>query len=320
MTSSFDQLQVICNNKTANPLLMKRLLLSVFFSVIVLNGCSSQSPSDNKISVVTSIYPIEFLVDQIAKSQVHLSNLVPAAAEPHDYELTPQDVNTIATSDVLIVNGVIEPWLANVQQNLEGSNVQITNLSDQMSLLDTAGEEGSGSGKDPHIWLDPVLMSQMADLVRNALIAADPSHSTVYEANAQTLKQKLSQLDSDYKTGLSKCEQKSFVTSHAAFAYLAQRYDLTQVSISGLNPDEEPSAQKLKEIVDFARTNKVNVIFFESLVSPDLSETIASEVGAQTLVLNPLEGLTQTQQAAGEDYISVMEENLQNLKTALVCE
>lgn len=299
---------------------MKRLLLSVFFSVIVLNGCSSQSPSDDKISVVTSIYPIEFLVDQIAKSQVHLSNLVPAAAEPHDYELTPQDVNTIATSDVLIVNGVIEPWLANVQQNLEGSNVQITNLSDQMSLLDAAGEEGSGSGKDPHIWLDPVLMSQMADLVRNALIAADPSHSTVYEANAQTLKQKLAQLDSDYKTGLSKCEQKSFVTSHAAFAYLAQRYDLTQVSISGLNPDEEPSAQKLKEIVDFARTNKVNVIFFESLVSPDLSETIASEVGAQTLVLNPLEGLTQTQQTAGEDYISVMGENLQNLKTALVCE
>lgn len=291
---------------------MKRLLLGIFSAVIVLTGCSLQSPSDEKISVVTSFYPIEFLVDQIAKSQVHLSNLVPAAAEPHDYELTPQDVNTIATSDALIVNGVIEPWFANVQQNLVGSKVQITNLSDQMSLRD--------AGKDPHVWLDPVLMSQMADIVRNALIAADPSHSTVYEANALTLKQKLTELDSDYKTGLSKCAQRSFVTSHAAFAYLAQRYDLTQVSISGLNPDEEPSAQKLKELVDFARANKVTVIFFESLVSPDLSETIASEVGAQTLVLNPLEGLTQTQRTAGEDYISVMEENLQNLKTALVCE
>lgn len=299
---------------------MKRLLLGIFFSVVVLTGCSLQSPFDDKISVVTSIYPIQFLVDQIAKSQVHLSNLVPAAAEPHDYELTPQDVNTIATSDVLIVNGVIEPWLGNVQQNLEGSKVQITNLSDEMSLLDAGAEEGANTGKDPHIWLDPVLMSQMADIVRNALIAADPSHSTVYEANTLTLKQKLTELDSDYKAGLSKCEQKSFVTSHAAFAYLAQRYNLTQVSISGLSPDEEPSAQKLKEIVDFARTNKVNVIFFESLVSPDLSETIASEVGAQTLVLNPLEGLTQTQQMSGEDYISVMKENLQNLKTALVCE
>jgi zinc transport system substrate-binding protein len=291
---------------------MKRLLLGIFSAVIVLTGCATQSPSDDKISVVTSFYPIEFLVDQIAKSQVHLSNLVPAAAEPHDYELTPQDVNTIATSDVLIVNGVIEPWFVNVQQNLEGSKVEITNLSDQLSLFDT--------GKDPHVWLDPVLMSQMADIVRNALIAADPSHATVYESNALVLKQKLTALDSDYKKGLTKCEQRSFVTSHAAFAYLAQRYALTQVSISGLNPDEEPSAQKLKELVDFARTNKVTVIFFESLVSPDLSETIASEVGAQTLVLNPLEGLTQAQQADGADYLTVMEENLQNLRTALVCE
>jgi zinc transport system substrate-binding protein len=296
----------------------KSLLASLLAFVLILSACSTNTQSTEKISVVASFYPIEFLVDQIAKDQVTLATLVPGGAEPHDYELSPQDLGTIGSSQVFIVNGLVEPWFSDVEQNLENASVSILNLSKEMTLLESSDPEEPG--KDPHVWLDPVLMSQMADIVRDALIAADPDHATLFEANTITLKQKLTQLDLDYKTGLSQCEQKNFVTSHAAFAYLGNRYGITQVAISGLSPDEEPSAQKLKDLVDFARENKVTVIFFESLVSPALSETIAKEVGAETLVLNPLEGLTSEQMEAGEDYFSVMEENLQNLKTALVCE
>ena len=298
---------------------MKKNLLSGLLTLsLFATACSGTPETSDKISVVTSFYPLEFLVKEIAKDHVSLTTLVPSGVEPHDYELTPQDVGTIEESQVLIVNGVLEPWFKDVEKNLESTTVSILNMSKAMTLLDSSDPEEKG--KDPHLWLDPVLMSQMADLVRDELIQADPENSTAYQSNTVVLKQKLNNLNDGYKTGLKNCAQKSFVTSHAAFAYLAQEYGLTQVAISGLSPDAEPSAQKLKEIVDFVRANKVTVIFFESLVSTSLSDTIANEVGAQTLVLNPIEGLTAAQREAGENYFNIMEENLANLKIALTCQ
>lgn len=289
---------------------MKRITLSCLLALSLFStACSQTTQSAGKASVVVSFYPLEFLVQEIARDHVDLTTLVPNGVEPHDYELTPQDLGTIQESQLLVVDGVLEPWFNDVKKNLENSTVSTLNLSKEMNLL-----------KDPHIWLDPVLMSQMADLLRDALIQVDPENSTAYQANTLVLKQKLTALDDNYKNGLKSCEQKSFVTSHAAFAYMAQEYGLTQVAVSGLSPDEEPSAQKLKEIVDFVRSNKVSVIFFESLVNSSLSETIADEVGAKTMVLNPIEGLTAQQQEEGKDYFTLMEENLANLKIALTCQ
>jgi zinc transport system substrate-binding protein len=284
---------------------------------LILSACSTSAPSDEKVTVSTSFYPIQFLVDQVANHQVNLETLVPSGFEPHDYELTPQDVGTISTSQLLVVNGLVEPWFANVQNNLEDSEVKILNLTQSIALLNSP--DAAEGLKDPHVWLSPILMSQMADLVKAKLIEVDPTHSTVYEANTLTFKEKLNQLDQEFKDGLATCEQKNFVTSHAAFGYLAQQYGLTQVPISGLSPDEEPSASELKDMVDFVRENKITTIFFESLVNPDLSQTIAHEVGAETKVLNPIEGLTDEQAAAGEDYFSLMRSNLAELRYALSC-
>lgn len=301
----------------------KTLFVSIIISSILFAACSTPPETSiipHKPIVVTSFYPLYFLATQIAGDNADVSNLVPTGVEPHDYELTPQDLGNIEGSNLLIVNGLLEPWFADVEENLKGENISILNLSEQIDLLRATGKESNPLGKDPHFWLDPIRMIQMADSITVALTKADPINAAVYAANAKLLDQKFTDLDTEFKTGLSACAQKSFVTSHAAFAYLAQRYGLEQLSISGLSPDQEPSAQDMKEIVDFVRTNNVKIIFFESLVNPALAQTIANEVGAQTMVLNPIEGLTKEQSATGDDYFVEMRNNLANLKVALVCQ
>ncbi len=173
---------------------------------------------------------------------------------------------------------------------------------------------------DPHIWLDPVLAKQQVDAIEKAFIKADPKNSDYYTANARALKQDLGTLDANISKELAPAKKKVFITSHTAFSYFAKRYGLTQIAISGLSPDIEPTPAKIAEIVKLAQENKVKYIFFETLVSPKLSETIAKEAGAQTLVLNPIEGLSDDQIKQGENYFTIMRENVKNLRLALEVE
>ena len=172
---------------------------------------------------------------------------------------------------------------------------------------------------DPHFWIDPVMYKKMASIVEQAFELKDPENAILYATNLKVLDAKLDALDHEYRVGLSHCAKKDIVTSHSAFAYLAKEYGLNQVSIAGLSPDAEPSPKQLVDIATFAKKNDVKYIFFESLVSPRLADTIANEIGAKTLVLNPLEGLTPADVATGKDYFSVMRENLGNLRIALNC-
>jgi len=169
------------------------------------------------------------------------------------------------------------------------------------------------------VGLDPALAGQQVDNIKDGLAQADPSNKSFYETNAAHYKQELADLDEEFREGLASCKSRNMIASHNAFTYLANRYDLNIVSISGLSPNEEPSPKRLAEIADFARQNNVKYIFFEMLVQPRLSETIAREVGAQTLVFNPLEGLTDEEIAQGENYLSVQRKSLSNLRTALDC-
>ena len=159
----------------------------------------------------------------------------------------------------------------------------------------------------------------MVDRIASGYQQSDPNNKNYYQANADSLKAKLQQIDLAYRQGLSHCLTKNIITSHAAFGYLAKTYGLNQVAIAGFSPDAEPSPQQLAVIAKFAEQNQVKYIFFESLVSPKLAQTIASEIGAQTLVLNPLEGLSDQELAQGKNYLSVMQDNLSNLQTALQC-
>ncbi|MCC3762356.1 zinc ABC transporter substrate-binding protein [Glycomyces sp. TRM65418] len=172
-------------------------------------------------------------------------------------------------------------------------------------------------GTDPHVWLDPTRYAAIGTAIADGLAGLDDANADDYEAAAQAFADDLTALDAEIADGLAARGGDAIVTSHAAFGYLADRYGLDQVAISGLSPDQEPDTQRMAEVAEYVEANGVTTIFFETLVSPDIADTLAAETGARTAVLNPLEGLTDEQVDAGADYFTVMRENLAELQTAL---
>jgi zinc transport system substrate-binding protein len=182
-----------------------------------------------------------------------------------------------------------------------------------------AGETGEGLTADPHVWQDPARYSQIVAAVERELAAVDPGDAKTFAANAATFEKQLAALDAEFASGLAHCQRDIIVTNHEAFGYLADRYGLTQIGITGLDPEAEPSAQRIAQLKTFVQEHGVTTIFTEDLVSPKVAETLAQEAGVQTEVLNTLEGLTDEQVAAGDDYLSVMRTNLERLREALGC-
>ena len=275
---------------------------------------ATQSP---KLQIIASFYPMAFFAQQIAGDNASVTNVTPAGAEPHDYEPSTQDIAQMEHANLIILNGNVEPWGDKIKTNLKNSSVKIITAGEGLATR-TLTENGTTS-TDPHVWLDPILAKQEVQKISDAIIQIDPANKILYTTNTNAVLQKLGQLDNTYKASLASCTIKDIVTSHAAFGYLAQQYGLNQLAIAGLSPDEEPSAQALITTANFVQEHNVKYIFFESLVSPKLSQTIANETHAQTLELNPLEGLTKDQQQQSEDYFTVMYNNLHNLQTALSC-
>lgn len=274
--------------------------------------------ADGKLPVVASFYPLAYFAAQIGGERATVSNITPAGAEPHDYEPSALDIARIDMSRLLVVAGNgLEPWFGSIRQNIDPKKTVVVVAGDGLGTRELT-EEGA-TMTDPHTWLSPPLALRMVEAIARGLMEADPADQAVFRRNAEALEQRLAALDTAYRTGLSQCAKHDIVTSHAAFGYLAAAYGLHQVSIAGLSPDAEPSPQQLIDIAAFARSNDVRYIFFESLVSPKLSDVIASEVGAQTRILDPLEGLSPDALERGEDYFTVMRANLDNLRTALVC-
>ncbi|MBI2851265.1 MAG: zinc ABC transporter substrate-binding protein [Chloroflexi bacterium] len=297
---------------------VKILLLAPLLAAMLLAGCRASEPSQGGVRVVGSFYPLYEAARQVGGEKASVQSLVPSGTEPHDFEPTPRDTATLLNARIVVYNGAgLEPWLDRLRSQLEQRNIVIVEAAKGIDLLQMSDEEDPARQvSDPHIWLDPVLMQKIVTAVRDAYIQADPAGQAVYEANAAAYNAKLEALDQKYERELQGYTKRAFVTSHVAFSYLAKRYDLEQVAIAGISPIQEPSPQQLAEITKLARERGIKVIFFETLVSPQLAQTIAREVGAETEVLNPLEGLTQQEIRAGKDYIATMEENLANLKKA----
>ena len=272
----------------------------------------------NGLKVTASFYPLYFFASQIGGNKAYVYNITPSGGEPHDYEPSAQDMETIETSKLLIINGGgLEAWGEDMKKNLDPKKTIIVTAGE--GLTDQMVNENGIDKVDPHVWLSPPLAKKMVDNITKGFVEADPMNAQYYTDNASALKEKLVALDNSYKTGLVSCAQKNIVTSHAAFGYLATAYHLNQVSIAGLSPDAEPSPKQLIDIAAFIKKNNIKYIFFESLVSPKLSDTLAGETGAKTMVLDPIEGLSKDELAAGETYLTEMENNLINLKIALQC-
>jgi zinc transport system substrate-binding protein len=295
---------------------MSAFTLILFIVLLVsFTGCIEQPKASGKINVVTTFYPLYEFSKRIGGEKADVSILVPAGAEPHDWEPGPQDIIKIESAQIFVYNGAgLEPYVDKIITKTESQKLIVVDSSEGIELI------REGDATDPHIWLDPILAKHQVDAIEKAFIKADPQNSDYYTANAQALMQDLDALDANISKELAPAKKKVFITSHAAFGYFAKRYGLTQIAIAGFSPDIEPSPAKIAEIVGLAQENQVKYIFFETLVSPKLSETIAKEAGAQTLVLNPIEGLSADQIKQGENYFTIMRENLNNLKLALEVE
>lgn len=287
--------------------------------------------NEQKLSVVTTFYPLENFAEAVGGDAVTVESIVPAGVEPHEYEPTTKDILKAYQADVFLLNGAgVDAWAEKIRPELEARGVKVVQMSELVPLLPASHEEeeeheGEGgehqeSQFDPHFWLDPIFAEKEVLAIKEALIARDAAAQAVYAEGSTRYARELQALDALYRTELASCQLHSIVTSHNAFSYMGQRYGFETISLSGISPEAEPSSRHLAEIASLTRERGIKHIFFETLVSPKLAQTLANEVGAEPLVFNPLEGLTDEERATGADYLSIMKQNLENLKTALQCQ
>ncbi|GIF00160.1 metal ABC transporter substrate-binding protein [Paractinoplanes rishiriensis] len=295
-------------------------------SVAACGDGNNAAADDGKLTVVTAFYPLQFLSERIGGDAVAVSNLTKPGTEPHDVELNPRQVGEVANAKLVVHLHGFQPAVdAAVEQEAKDRAFDAATVVEMLPMSADkhageedgahAGEEEAHGGTDPHVWLDPVRYATIADRLAERLGQADPAHAADFTARAAALHTELDQLNAEYAKALTTCQRRELVTSHTAFNYLASRYQLTQVGITGITGEDEPSPQRLARVAAEAREHGATTIYFETLVSPKVAETIAREVGAQTAVLDPLEGLTGT----GSDYFSVMRANLAALTTGLGC-
>ncbi|MEU4564857.1 metal ABC transporter substrate-binding protein [Actinoplanes sp. NPDC023936] len=305
---------------------MMRRLTPALLLLAVLSGCGAQAEDDGKLSVVTAFYPLQFISERVGGDVVDVSNLTKPGAEPHDVELNAGQVGQITDANLVVYLSGFQPAVDDaVKQNGSdhafdaGTAVQLLSAESADGHSHEGEEEHaeeSTSSTDPHFWLDPTRLATVAEKVAAELGKADPEHAADFTARAAALGTELKTLDGEFTTGLKTCERRELVTSHTAFHYLADRYGLEQIGITGIDPEAEPSPQRLAAVAEEAKEHGTTTIFFETLVSPKVAETLAREVGAETAVLDPLEGLTDE----NADYFSVMRANLAALTKALGCE
>jgi zinc transport system substrate-binding protein len=281
--------------------MFSRIVL-ILVSAGILSGCGAAGSGGGK-SVVAAFYPLAYAAERIGGPTVSVENLTPPGAEPHDLELTPQEVARIEkASVVLYLSHGFQPAVSKAVEQAGGKKVDI------LAGLPLHAAEEAGLTADPHVWLDPILFARVATRIGAAL-----------HRNSAALVADLHELDARYRQGLSDCKRHEIVTSHAAFGYVAARYGLKQVAITGLAPESEPTPRQLARVIETVRRTHATTVFFERLVSPRLADTVAREVGARTAVLDPIEGLTPSEQERGDTYLTLMRSNLAALRKALAC-
>ncbi|HAK73247.1 MAG TPA: ABC transporter substrate-binding protein [Sporomusaceae bacterium] len=321
------------------------LVSLLIIAMLVVAGCGGKtkpaptSTAGDKLKVVATIYPIYEFTKQVGGDKIDLAMLIPPGAEPHEWEPTAKDLIAVKSAKVFLYNGAgFEPVDKLLHKDVLGaaSAVEVSQGIPLLSGIEESeqeehgheghGHEGHDHDKkdgnhvhqvDPHVWLDPEYAIVEVNNIARALSEADPANSAYFRANADRYNAELTKLHEEFQSGLAAVVKKDIVTAHAAFQYLAKRYNLQQTPIMGLAPDAEPTPDKMASVVKFCREKQVTTIFFEALVSPKLAETIAKETGAKLLVLNPIDGLTEEDLKQGRNYLSMMRQNLANLKQAL---
>lgn len=291
------------------------ILLAVFAAAsLTISACARTQESRDKLGVVATFYPIAEFARRIGGDRVDVRTLVPAGVESHDYEPTPKDLVAVAEAKVFIYNGAgFEPWVDRLLPDLKRDVIRV-NATDGLPL-----QSPQSGVVDPHVWLDPLLAQEQAARIKEGLLRADPSGAADYERNARALRDDLNALHRRFADVLPTCRRKEFVTAHAAFGYLAARYGLRMIAITGVDPEAEPSPARIREVIALMRRTGAKAVYAETLTESRVAEVIARETGAQLRVLNPVEGLTRDEESRGLNYMAVMNENLKQLAEGLDC-
>ena len=299
----------------------KIFLISLTAALVFLfTGCGEEASKtadqdDGKLEVYTSFYTMYDFASKIGGDRVKVINMVPDGMEPHDWEPTPAEIARLEKAKLFIFHGLgLEPWVEKTLASLSNQDLiigiasyRIVDIRDEQSTVEV----------DAHLWLDPFYAKVEMENIKQVLVKADPDGAAYYEANYEHYAAKCDELNEKYQTTIASLSKRDVVVTHAAFGYLCAAYDLNQIALSGLSPEAEPSPAVMAEVIDFVKTHEVRVIFYEELIDPKVSLAIARETGAEVDCLSPIEGLSDEQRAAGEDYFSLMEQNLNALVRAL---
>jgi len=310
--------------------------------VAALTGCGSASgwttPRGSTVRVVAAFYALQFAAQQVGGSHVEVSGLTKPGAEPHDVELTPRQVGRVATADLVVYERGFQPAVDTAVTAEAAHTALDVSRAARLDLAAPAEDGGHDTAdpltpvdprhhdathatapghRDPHFWLDPLRYADVADAIAARLAQRDPGNAAAYEANAKAFRGTMTDLDADFRDGLADCRVRDLVTSHAAFGYLAERYGLHQVGISGLDPEAEPDPATLARVTAHVRETGATTVYAETLVSQAVARTLARETGARLAVLDPVEAITAA--SAGPDYPSVMRANLAILRTGQEC-
>jgi len=321
---------------------MKLILIAVSTLLLLnLSNINAQQNENNqinqqfkeKIKVFTSFYPFYEIAKAIGGNNTIVTSIIPLGIEPHDWEISPQQIPKIMEADMIIYNGIgFDAWLGQKEQFRNSllvdvsKDLQLIKIDKQQQLESKNSENNKENPEhkfayDPHIWLDPILVKNISKSISNALIKLDPINTDSYKQNTNNFIQKLDALDSLIKKSLSNCELKDFIAFHQAFQYFAERYGLTQHTVhENISPESEILPQQIIKIIKLAKDLNIDTIYSEELADPRLSQTLASEIpNGKVLLLSPIEGINQEEQKKNIDYIDKMQMNLENLRKGLIC-
>lgn len=319
-----------------------KLGMLLFLFIYIFVGCSSPDgimegdpqgmegqghaiPKEPQIKVYSSIYPLYDFAKKVGGELADVQVIVPDGVDPHSFEPSPKMLTQLQKADVFIYNGLgMEPWIEGVLEVLKNKEIIIIEAKEGLELIkydshhDHQHQHQEDGDYDPHIWLDPINAQKISEKIKDAFVEVDPQHIGNYEENYMTFRGELEGLDAAFREALKDVSQREILVSHSAFGYLAHRYNLQEISVAGVSPHEEPSPARLAELIKIAEEQNIHHVFFEVLANPKTAEILSQEANLQVFTLYNIEGLTEEQRQAGEDYLSLMYKNLENIKKALV--
>ena len=313
---------------------MKKIYTTILIIIMSLGlvACSSgvkkekDNTSDEKVKVYATIFPIYDFTKNIGKDKIELNYIVPPSSEPHDYEISAKTIKDIQNADLLIKNGLgVDGFADNIKSESEKLNIvvasegieKITYEKDGIHDENHTEEEHDHGEYDPHVWLNINNAIKECENIKNALVKVDAKNKEYYEENYNNYVKELKDLQDSYKENLKEIKNKTILVSHDAYGYLCKEYGINQISVTGVNPNQEPSMSKIAELTDYAKDKNIKYILFDGLVNPKVSQTIANEANIDTMILYSIDGITKEDFNNSEDYVSLMEKNLETLKTVL---